>query len=311
MNHKKRELIRADNAKDIAGYRGERTLDYYLKPLSNQNFTIFPNLRLILNEQAFQIDTLILTRSFFLLIEAKDITGTLTFDSIFDQFTRTDRDVETRYKHPITQVKRQGALLKSWFQRYGTPPLPFNYLAAFTNPTTILKTNSIDHPENKNILLVENVSHRILELKKANKLDIMSTSEHRKLTSKLLQSHTNAAPNMLQEYNISPQELITGVQCEKCSSFTMKEMERSWECSVCHHRSLTAHKPALLDYFLLISPTITNAECREFLKITSRHKAKRYIQSMEVTASGSKKGQRYHWRGYKQVKSGLPLLSRD
>ncbi|MGV3488207.1 MAG: NERD domain-containing protein, partial [Tuberibacillus sp.] len=59
-------------------------------------------------------------------------------------------------------------------------------------------------------------------------------------------------------------------------------------------KSTSAHEQAIYDYFLLIKPTITVAECCEFLCIESRHIAKRILQSMKLRSTGRTKGRIYH-----------------
>jgi hypothetical protein len=91
-DHKKRPEIQYSLRKNLAGYRGEKELDYHFSFLPDESFLIFNDLRLprSLNPQRFfQMDTLLLSPQFIVLIESKNIYGHLFFDSHTKQVIRT------------------------------------------------------------------------------------------------------------------------------------------------------------------------------------------------------------------------------
>ncbi|WP_053071310.1 nuclease-related domain-containing protein [Cytobacillus firmus] len=65
-NHSKRRFIEEDYAKQKAGYKGERSLEYHLSYLPKKDYYIFHDLRLYAGKHYFQIDILILTPFFHL-----------------------------------------------------------------------------------------------------------------------------------------------------------------------------------------------------------------------------------------------------
>lgn len=77
--------IQKDYLKHITGYRGEEMVDYKLRTQTNSDFRIFHDLRFRVNHHFFQIDTLILTSSFLLILEIKNIKGILEYDSDLQQ----------------------------------------------------------------------------------------------------------------------------------------------------------------------------------------------------------------------------------
>ncbi|WP_218970926.1 nuclease-related domain-containing protein [Peribacillus kribbensis] len=83
--HPKRILIQGDFAKRMAGYKGEQALDYYLNQLSPSDFLILHDLRLPSEPYFFQIDTLLLTTRYLLILEIKNIAGTLYFEKSSSQ----------------------------------------------------------------------------------------------------------------------------------------------------------------------------------------------------------------------------------
>ncbi|WP_197205174.1 nuclease-related domain-containing protein [Cytobacillus firmus] len=53
----------------------------------------------------FQIDIIILTPYFISILEVKNISGSLYFNSIFTQMVRTIEDKEEGFPDPVKQVK--------------------------------------------------------------------------------------------------------------------------------------------------------------------------------------------------------------
>jgi len=111
--HPQRSTIEGDLAKRRAGYRGEQSLDYYLSHLPDKEFTILHDLRLFNGSTYFQIDTLILSPYFALIIEVKNILGTLLFDETFNQFIRTRNEKEEGFPNPLIQAKRPENTIKN------------------------------------------------------------------------------------------------------------------------------------------------------------------------------------------------------
>src|SRR5690625_1801359 len=69
------------------GYIGEKKVDYHLEVLAPQ-FTIIQDVCLKAQGRSFQIDTIIMTNHAIFCIESKNFDGTITFNTIFKQFTR-------------------------------------------------------------------------------------------------------------------------------------------------------------------------------------------------------------------------------
>lgn len=143
-NHPKIPFINENLNKMLAGYKGENSIDYPLSFLAEKNFFIFHDLRLYDNKHYFQIDTLLLSQKFVLIIEVKNITGTLYFDPVFNQLIRTKEGKERAFPDPILQVNRQESQLKNWFSQNRLPEIPIQTLIVFSNPQSVIRTS----PEN-------------------------------------------------------------------------------------------------------------------------------------------------------------------
>ncbi|WP_168413044.1 nuclease-related domain-containing protein [Bacillus salacetis] len=122
--HPKRELIQEDLSKRAAGYKGECSVDYYLSFLSEKEYHIFHSLRLPPKDVHFQLDILLISPKRIILLEVKNISGTVVFGDPFNQLVRLKDDVETGFENPITQVRRQRFQLIKWLSKNNNFPLP-------------------------------------------------------------------------------------------------------------------------------------------------------------------------------------------
>ena len=91
-------------------------------------------------------------------------------------------------------------------------------------------------------------------------------------------------------------EIVSGVQCENCGSIGMKRISRGWGCVKCQYFSKTAHKQGIKDWFMLMSDTMTNHECREFFDIATNYTAKRLISDLPLISEGVNRGTLYRYR---------------
>ncbi len=114
LYHPSYEIIKSNKA----GLRGEQSLDYYLQELDQESFGIFHDIRLTTSNYPFQMDTLILTNHFALIIEVKNISGTLHFDQKFNQLIRVSQDGrEKGFPDPFSQVSQQQKRLQDWLNK--------------------------------------------------------------------------------------------------------------------------------------------------------------------------------------------------
>jgi hypothetical protein len=81
-NHVKRTKIMEELSRRWAGYKGEASLDFHLRNLDEKNYLILHDLNLPDGKYNCQIDALLLSPNFALIIEIKNMTGKLTYGSI-------------------------------------------------------------------------------------------------------------------------------------------------------------------------------------------------------------------------------------
>ncbi|WP_053433748.1 nuclease-related domain-containing protein [Sporosarcina globispora] len=127
----KRALIENDLSKRKAGLRGEEAVDYFLKELTG--FMILKDIRLSNgNGDFYQIDMLLLCSNFILILEIKNISGTIYFDPTFNQLIQTKQENERGFPDPLIQARRQQKELSKWL----SVKVPIESLTALKLPYT-------------------------------------------------------------------------------------------------------------------------------------------------------------------------------
>ncbi len=128
-----------------AGIHGEQALDYYIKLFPEQDppFRIFHDLRLPYRDTFFQIDTLIVFSSFYLILEVKNYRGIIHIDPKNHQVIQEIEDSPLKsLPDPILQVNNQSLKLDSWINNIKFPTLPAEKFVILTNPKAIIKVIS-------------------------------------------------------------------------------------------------------------------------------------------------------------------------
>jgi Nuclease-related domain len=294
-NHPKIPLIEQDLKKRKAGFNGEKAVDYQLSFLTDKKYMIFNDLKLPLTPHHFQIDSLLFTPYYTLILEIKNISGTLTIDSEFNQLTKNYNGVETGFSDPIMQAQRQKLFLQRFFYNHNLVIPPIEYLVVIGNPNTILRMGKGQtlHPPYDKIIHAQNLIREISKLNALYTEEKTNKKELRKIKKVLLNKHDTKFTSILNTYGIQENELIRGVRCEICS----EKMERgygTWFCAKCKFASKSAHEQKIEDYFLLVKPFITNKELRYYLDLDSRKTAHTLLNSLNLKTTGSTKGTIYH-----------------
>ncbi|WP_246941137.1 nuclease-related domain-containing protein [Bacillus pinisoli] len=292
-NHPKIHHIEESLKKRKAGYQGEVSLNYFLDYLPDDEYLIINNLRLYDGKRYFQIDCVILSQAFILILEVKNLLGTLVFDTEFNQMIRIINDKEEAFPDPILQVERQKENLKNWISLQGIPALPIETLVLISNPHTIIKTPTQSGQLSRKVIHSANLPKKVEYLNKKYNQEKISMKELKKLSRLFLRKHELQYSNLLEHYLILENELLTGVHCMNCFSLKMKRNYGSWICTICGYKSKDAHVASLRDYALLIRPIVTNQKARRFLELESITIASRILSSMKIQHLGNFKGRIY------------------
>jgi hypothetical protein len=294
VNHPIYSEVQTELNNREAGYKGEKSLDFYLSMLDESKYYIFHGLRLMLNKYYFQIDNLLLCSGFGLVIEAKNLAGELHFDKNFNQMIQIKKNISERKINPVLQARLQAAKLKRWLKEHNCKDIPIYYLFVNTNPKTIISSDPGNEKMNYFICNSEFLLQRINQFANSNKREILDVKDIRKINRLLLKNHTLENPDILQHFHLTQNHILTGVKCPPCGYIPMNYHYGFWTCPNCGLKTRTAHIPTINDYFLLIKPSITNYEFRQFLHIASIHIAQKILLSMNLPYSGKFKDRTYH-----------------
>ncbi|GAE28402.1 hypothetical protein JCM9140_4626 [Halalkalibacter wakoensis JCM 9140] len=292
-HHPKLPQIEEELARRIAGHRGEQALDYYLLFLDPRKYDIYHGLRLTDQTSYFQIDTMIVSPAFILLIEIKNISGTIYFDGTFDQMLRTKEGKETGFSNPLLQIKRHELQFDNWLHLHKLVQPPLEPFVVISNPSTIIKASNQHTHFFEKIIHSASLLTKIEQLEKRHPTVYLKQKDNQKLSTTLLKQHTPAKTDILEQLNISEAELIKGVHCPKCLAIPMLRSYGKWSCPKCTYAAKDAHLPSLKDYTLLVNSTITNSKLRHFLQLSSRNISTDLLQSLNVSITGKQKGTTY------------------
>ncbi|WP_226618548.1 nuclease-related domain-containing protein [Cytobacillus firmus] len=303
-NHPKRLMIESDQTKRLAGYKGEQAVDFHLSKLPEKEYVILHDLRLSNGKHFFQIDTLILSHSFALILEVKNYGGTLYFDPDFNQLIQTNSKGEVKgYPNPVEQARVQCSEMKKWLLKRNIN-IPIEFFIIISKPSTILKTAPGHAKMLQRVLHVQFLLKTIDKIKAAYKKEVLSPKDIKKISRSLLKEHTPKNFDILKHYEISRSDIQTGVICRVCSSYPMKRHYGTWFCTKCQSKDKNAHVLAFKDLFLLNNDSpLKNRQICSFLHISSGDIAKKLLSSSKLPCSGSKKGRVYLPKPeYQQIK---------
>ncbi|GGE36104.1 hypothetical protein GCM10011391_13640 [Pullulanibacillus camelliae] len=291
-NHRKRFLIQSDYSKYWKGLQGERSIDYELADLPTDGYDIYRDVRLVSDSYTFQIDLLILTPYFLLIIESKNLNGIVHIDKT-NQFFQIIEGKETKISSPLHQVHRQVFRLQKWILSHGIPHIPIKWFIAFTNPTMTIRNESNDYEIVHNILHAESLTDTIRSLASTFQKKSLSKNELNKMHQFILSEHKPPTTDILNDYNISIQDFEKGVRCPKCKKSLMRISRLIWYCDHCGHKSKNAHVQKINDYFSIVNSQISIQDGGEWLNISSRHVIRKLFYSMKLVAKGNTRNRVY------------------
>jgi ribosomal protein L37AE/L43A len=293
--HPKRSEIEEDYQIRMNGYRGEKEISYFLDKLDPEQFDIINDLRLPCpySDDFFQIDKLVLSTNILPLnIEVKNWKCDIHFDKHLDQVVKIYPNKRERAQNPVLQAREQARQLVLWLAQQGFGQFPIEYFFANSNRKSLITANPRNEKILKYVCTCENMIDKINRI--APLPNPLTKSSLRIIEDALLAAHTPKVYDIQKMYNISPTEILPGVHCPRCHLLAMLYNKYGvWECPHCHYQSKMAFIPSLNDYFLLIKPTITNAELRSFLNISSPDTANYILKSLGLPHTGSTRGRIY------------------
>ncbi|WP_404351423.1 NERD domain-containing protein [Sutcliffiella horikoshii] len=295
--HEKYPQIESELGKRRSGDFGENSIDYYLSQLSGiQDCIVVKGARLLLNKHHFQMDTLLLFPSFFILLETKHLTGTLLFDPDYQQLIqikKEDINHEISRQDPILQVKMQHNQLNRWLANHDIEGYPGYCFVGVTNQNAIVKALSNPTLVQEFVVRSPALTFKINDIL-ANQQHTCSTIHSPQEISLLITNyHAPRNVNILNDFNIDTKEILTGVACPDCNKLAMEKQPRKWSCLYCNHHSKDAHIQTLIDYSFLFGTSISIREVCRILQINNVRSARRMMKELSLKRIGTTYNSRY------------------
>ncbi|MGM7700843.1 nuclease-related domain-containing protein [Pseudalkalibacillus sp. Hm43] len=282
-------LTRLNNLE--AGFYGEEQVAYQLRYLPKGKFKILHNIRLSYQNLHFQIDFLLLSPHFHLILEVKNIIGELDYDPVFQQLVWTKIDgTRMGLGNPISQAQLQKRQFTNWLKKYNLPIAPIYYLSVMSNPKTILKTSPNHQGISKLIIHKHSLLQRIENLLIGQTNESISKNDVTKIARKIKKKNEPLFLDVLSKYNFTKRDMQGGVQCLQCKTLPIpkKENRTIWNCPACgivpHH----SYESAITDFVLLYTRHFSNKELREFLGLTSASTVYKLLKKMDIQTVGRK-----------------------
>lgn len=273
----------------MAGIRGETKLvNLFEKYLFLEEIYILHDLS-IYSTGPGQIDCLIITPKFALILEVKNIAGEMSFLEGTGQITRQlDNGRIDYFESPMVQLNRNISLLQDWLM---LRRIEFPILGAVVLPHASQKVNMQTNTAHSVLFLGE--VHSFIKQLIKNQSTVHPNSA-KEIAEQLNSSHQTFNPfPICSRWNVDTTCLSNGVYCTKCKDGLMIRQLRKWVCQQCHHKDTKAHRQAIVEWFMLVGGEMTNKKCREFLNIESPQLAARLLSDMNLIVEGKGKSTKY------------------
>ncbi|WP_042470163.1 nuclease-related domain-containing protein [Bacillus ndiopicus] len=240
----------------------------------------------------FQIDCIVVTGGFVLVLESKNIAGELSFEENPTRLVRVRNGVVTTFESPEIQLERNMQLLRQWLTRHQIS-IPVIGAVVWTTSSYPLIMKS---PKHLPMMFLSTVPTFFTQ-QQAHFPKILTKEDCSELTKLLVEENERCK---FSRYPLFPRwqtkvlSIKQGVRCV-CGSFAMQRNKSSWHCEVCGIYDKRAHIATLKEWFIFVKDTISNREACYLLGIESRHIAKRLLKSAGLIETGGGRSIVYKW----------------
>ncbi|MFC7685594.1 nuclease-related domain-containing protein [Ureibacillus sp. GCM10028918] len=201
------------------GYEGELQFDVLLQAITC-DCLVLNDLLLKVNNQTFQIDSLIILKNRIHLLEIKNYSGDFYFDS--NRFFQKDR---FEISNPLIQLQRTESLLRQLLTKYNFS-IPVQSSVIFINPEFTLYQAPLNMPFIFPTQLNQFIKNLNLEQLELNE-------QHKNLAEKLKSLHISKHPlQPFPTYNYY--HIQKGIKCLACESLSVRTTNHGLEV-VCEH----------------------------------------------------------------------------
>lgn len=254
------------------------------------------NIKLQVNPHyLFEIDTLILSPSRIILLEIKNYNGTVYFDEESGKTIRVSPTGKKDYFDcVIHQLIRTETALSRWLANR-------NINVSIEGVLVMANQRTIIHEMPKTVLVKyrKQLPRYISGLPKLSA--ILSGEEITRIVKKIEESSRENYRLACERFNFQPSELKSGVLCSDCNGLMNRKRGQKWRCLSCGKYATQELYQVLEDWFLLIKPTISNAECRAFLNLESKYAASIILRHSKLSRKGKPPKTHYFYADQEQL----------
>lgn len=269
-----------------AGERGENeVLPYLQESYYKQPVSILHNYHSRkAHSFSIQIDYLILTNRYILLLEVKNIKGHITFRQNPAQLIRMIDGEMQALDCPFTQMDRN---LLHFKKLLGKSKLPIFTAIVWANRSAIIEDAAF--PTTHPILSLKQLPTFLHELSKNPTQQINVKSLQKRLQSLATPFYLFS---LCSRYEIAPTELIQGMQCPTCFGMLVLN-QKSWKCNGCKLTTTMACEANILNAFDLLGDQLSMRDIHQVLPDLQARNLKKLIASGAISILFEKKNRLY------------------
>lgn len=282
-HHETLATLKREAALYAIGYRGERRVDYFLAILPDE-YAVLNDVSLKYKHQTIQIDSLVISEHGVFIIEVKNYSSTLTFNTTLRQLTQNDGERTRGFQYPLTQVENINMNLMHWLHARNLNGLPIHHFIVLAFSNTIFHVEGNETEISQLVAYADHVPAKIIALNE----QLQSTNKANKqlknrIISTLMKEMHDFNIDILKKHNLTASDILPGVHCPSCTHLGMKRIHSKWLCTKCGITSKNAHEKAMHDYKLLFNKPFTNKELCRYLLLNSRQTAYRLLDKYKTT----------------------------
>lgn len=259
------------------GYKYECQLQFFLDRILYKfsPIIILHDIRIPINHTSFQIDCLLLTQNFGLIIEMKSSSGKMAFTQN-GQFFHYDKG---EMYNPISQVLEQRDRLVDFLN---VDNYVFEYVVCLGNPSVSITIDESSSWVLDRIIPLDQLKNNIEKLFKKYPQPILNKNRLMSIGNYLKSSHQEG---LYRFHQLDPSLVERGVICPVCFRLKMERTRYRWKCNLCDHTSKDAHHETLLDWFSMMNhEKITNSDCKMFLALDYARTATTLLRNCDFLA---------------------------
>lgn len=269
-----------------AGESGEKEVLTYLRESLHKipSYVLHNYHARIPNQFAIQIDYLIITHHYILMIEVKNIKGRITFKQNPSQLIRELDGEVLALDCPFSQLDRN---LLHFKKLLGQTQLPIYSAVVWANRSANLEGAPSNSPHK--LLFLKQLPHYLNQLENLPKQDTQLASVVKRLKSKATPFYI---PSLCERHDILPSELVQGLICLSCYS-PMRLHARTWVCPSCRVNRNDMKDENIILLFDLLGPSLHISQLREILPFIRYRDLARMLKEEEIKSVGQKKNKLY------------------